>query len=225
MTIARARWRVRALIAIWALTAGVLWWATVEYEFATPTGYEIEFASSWPNDTSLVALDNRPALLLFIHPLCPCTRATLYELERLLTTLDGDEDSQPRIEIVAAVPGDAGDGWLNTPNMELARRLPGARIYLDIGGRETAIFGASTSGTAMMFDASGDCRFAGGLTSSRGHEGASAGTESLAALFAGREPTRRILPVFGCRLCLPQDEARHADASRLPPAKGQNFGG
>lgn len=225
MNTARTRWSVRALIALWASTAGVLWWTTVQYEFATATGCETKFADTWPRDTSLVAIADRPTLLLFIHPHCPCTRATLYELDRLSAELDGDPGNRPHIEVVVALPEEAGELWLNTPNMELAGRLPGASVHLDFGGKETAAFGVTTSGTAMIFDASGICQFVGGLTSSRGHEGESAGTRSLAALFAGRAPVSRNLPVFGCRLCLPQDDTRHADVSQPPSVKGQNFGG
>ncbi|MFT7465447.1 MAG: hypothetical protein ACI9EF_003814, partial [Pseudohongiellaceae bacterium] len=40
--------------------------------------------NTWPENTALGARTGDPELLMFVHALCPCTRASLSELERVL---------------------------------------------------------------------------------------------------------------------------------------------
>ena len=39
----------------------------------------------WPATSQLVRDPGRPTLIMFVHPHCPCSRATLAELDRLLS--------------------------------------------------------------------------------------------------------------------------------------------
>lgn len=223
-SIARSRWSTNALIALWALAALLLWREMVRHDFAVSRSADAEFACTWPSDTSLVPATDRHTVLLFIHPKCPCTRATLHELDRLLTRLDRANIEPPRVAIVAVTPEGADTSWLNSPIMERASRLAASDVVLDYGGHEAEIFGVTTSGTAMLFDRSGACQYAGGLTASRGHEGDSSGANALASLLAGTESANRRLPVFGCRLYLPSDNALHVNSSG-PPQTASGYGG
>jgi hypothetical protein len=211
---AQGRYAYAALIAVWAVAVAVGWWQTVRYEFATTGWGESRFARSWPIDSALVPAAGRPTLLVFLHPKCPCTRATLNELDRLVATVAGQHLTRPKLQIVAAVPPEADESWWDTKTVAVGRQLAGDNVYIDRAGREAARFGVSTSGTLLLFDESGNRRFGGGITVSRGHEGDSAGADCLVERIAGRGVGVAEMPVFGCRLCLPEVERQRAP--RLP---------
>ena len=70
----------------------------------------------------------------------------------------------------------------------------------DDAGTEAARFRAAASGFVVLYDGDGRLRFAGGLTSSRGHEGDSFGRRRILAVLSGQTPDRDDAPVFGCAL-------------------------
>lgn len=170
-----------------------------EFNGAFPTAV----AAAWPGGEALALDGDRDTLILFIHPRCPCTSATLVELDRVL----GKYPDAFQVNLVVPLPFDAPPEWTRGRTLEAARRLPGARLVLDPGGELAARFGARDSGTVLVFQPDGMLRFAGGLTASRGHEGASAGNLAVAAIAGGRTPERAETPVFGCPLVLPEGAA------------------
>jgi hypothetical protein len=64
---------------------------------------------------------------------------------------------------------------------------------------ETRRFGSHTSGTLLVFDASGHCDYSGGLTAARGHVGPNTARDAAAAALHG-QPHPDSMPVFGCPL-------------------------
>lgn len=82
--------------------------------------------------------------------------------------------------------------------------LPGAGLVWDDGGLEAKRFGATTSGTVLLYDSEGKLLFQGGVTGSRGHEGDNYGLDELRRALTARLPgedkerIRGALPVFGC---------------------------
>lgn len=149
----------------------------------------------WPIATTLRPDLDGPTLVMVAHPRCPCTLASLDALERLLAGA-----SRPvRAYLLLTVPEGATPEFASGEALERARRLSGVIVVLDADGRETARFGARTSGHVLAFDADGHLRFAGGITPSRGHRGDAPGRRALAALLAGA-PAVDAAPVFGCPL-------------------------
>src|SRR5690606_30657808 len=128
-------------------------------------------------------------------PRCPCTAASISELDRFLSR------TGPRFAstVVFVVPPAVEEDWADTANVDAAGRLPYTEVRLD-DGRLAETFGAKTSGAAFVFDTDGALLFHGGLTASRGHEGLSAGIDALGAIASGRRPAAPNCPVFGCRL-------------------------
>ena len=59
--------------------------------------------SRWPADASLALDGERPTLVLFAHPRCPCTRATLAELSKLLARCP----HRARVQVVFYRPAEA----------------------------------------------------------------------------------------------------------------------
>lgn len=141
-------------------------------------------------------------LRVYAHPHCPCTRATLAELARLLARPGGELTA----EVVFVRPADAPADWADAPLARQAAAIPGVTVRWDVGGHEAARAGARTSGHAVLYDPAGRPRFAGGLTRARGHEGDSAGATAVRTVLAGREVEAPQAPVFGCPLETPDRE-------------------
>jgi hypothetical protein len=69
----------------------------------------------------------------------------------------------------------------------------------DHAGMESARFGATTSGHAVLFDRAGRKLFDGGITPSRGHQGDSEGLRAIELRLAGIHASART-DVYGCPL-------------------------
>jgi len=178
-------------------------------EYQNAPGAPAEAPRMWPAESRLAPATDVPTLLLFAHPRCPCTDATLGELARLLR----HAQEQVRTYVVFAQPETQDDAWTQAALWRRAQALPGVRVWRDRNARETQRFGAATSGQALLYDAGGALRFQGGITGSRGHEGANAGRTALQSILHGAPPARTETFVFGCPLSAPSrhDEA-HSEA-------------
>jgi hypothetical protein len=143
----------------------------------------------------------KTTLVMLLHPKCPCSRATLAELARLLG------DAGDRIEAFVFV-ADLHDGddprtgglWAR------AAAIPGVHVALDTDGLVARTLGAHTSGQVVAYAPDGRWVFSGGLTSSRAHEGPSEGQALLLAGALDGFSRQDTTPVFGCGLSNePQD--------------------
>ncbi len=150
----------------------------------------------WPAGTSLAHAADRPTLLVFAHPMCPCTRATFTELARLLNRLDG----KLKAEVIFIRLDGTSDEWEHSAAWEQARRIAQVDVRADPEGAEADRFGSATSGQVLLYSAGGELLFHGGITPSRGHEGDNAGSDRIAALVQGERPELASSPVFGCPL-------------------------
>ena len=181
--------------------ASVLWLAGIaagmgvlfDYD-ATPGGAG-DPPATWPEDSTIERPHDGPVLVVFAHPRCPCTRATLYELERLRARC-------PTLctQVVFCVPDAAPADWCQGELWRQAAAIPGVRLYRDEGCREIHRFRAVTSGQAVLYDGGGALTFTGGITASRGHAGDNAGVDAIVSLTAGAVPAVRRTGVYGCAL-------------------------
>jgi hypothetical protein len=198
-------WSTWVALALWIAAIALGWVWLQRYDFAVNAPLPQGIVEQWPANSAIARQPGRPTVVLFMHPRCPCTRATLGELERMYTNIAGAAPVAPDTIIVSTVPADADDAWLSTVTIERAQQLPEARLFVDRDGHEAARFGATTSGTVMVFDAAGHRQFAGGVTASRAHEGDNAGRDAVTQVLQGETSQLRELPAFGCRLCLPEE--------------------
>lgn len=197
-------WSSYVVIAVWLalIVAGSVYLKNYELA-AAPVVSGV--ADSWPRSSAIPRRYERPTLLFFIHPKCPCTRASLHELERTLRRLELSAALHTDVWVIATVPDDADSSWLETDTVRNATELPGAQVYEDRSGVEAARFGATTSGTVMLFDAAGKRQYVGGVTVARGMEGANPASDALESVLRGQPSEAHELPTFGCRLCLPEE--------------------
>jgi hypothetical protein len=187
-------WLWLLLSAAWTTAVGFGLWNMVRYEM-TPAAIA-EVPENWPAGSALRHDADRPTLVLFVHPHCPCSRASLDELAVLVTHRGGKMSTT----VVFLKPPGFDKGWEKTDLWRTAESIPETTVFCDEGGTETARFHARVSGETLLYDREGRLLFHGGLTPSRGHRGDSAGRSAVELLLAGEASPLRETPVFGCSL-------------------------
>jgi hypothetical protein len=188
---------------MWAAAVGAGWCALLRYDYATSDLAPGSQLTSWPEDSQLPRRAGNPSIIVFLHPKCPCSPATLTELERVFT-LATVEGRQTQVLIVPVTPPNADASWTDTDVVRRAAELADAEVWFDRGGLEAARFGAHDSGTILYFDAAGRRRFSGGITIARGQEGISASGAALAKIMSQQLDAAPASPAFGCRLFQPR---------------------
>ena len=195
--------RLTTLRPAWAKlhTVFVLWIAAVLTAFGALAAYsrtpgaESARMAQWPV-TSGLGRGSETNLLMFLHPRCPCSHASLEQFHRILT-----QSGAPfRASIIFVRPKGVPEGWERSDLWEAARKIPGVQVHVDAEGVEARRFGVATSGAVILTDRSGKVLFQGGITGERAHAGDNPGSDAvLAGIKTGRSPTTNTA-VFGCSL-------------------------
>lgn len=190
---------------VWAgsIAAGLRF--MINYERTAGTSGAVP--SAWPADSSLQRAADRSTLLVFAHPRCPCTTATMSELAQVMAHTQG----KLATTVVFFAPPDAGADWYDTELHRKAAAIPGVTIVSDRDGTEAKRFGVETSGHTMLYAADGQLLFQGGITASRGHEGDNAGESAIVAIVNGHAAPQNKTFVYGCSF---GDRSQLASASR-----------
>ncbi len=138
-------------------------------------------------------------LLLFLHPKCPCSGATVEELNRLLTHCGG----KLNVQAFVFQPRSQPQSWAQTALVQTLKRIPKVTVSFDIDAQLARRMGAIASGQVLLYDPAGHLQFSGGITPSRGHAGDNDGEEAVVAHVLNQDvPAARVsrTPVFGCAL-------------------------
>ena len=181
---------------------GVVWMLTLTAGFTFLWRYKLRPGEAegapavWPSESRIPRRQDRATLVLFAHPQCPCTRASVAELARLMARFD----DRLAADVVFLRPSDVGADWDHTDLWPRASAIRGVTTVRDDDGVEAARFRASTSGVTDLYDAQGRLLFSGGITSARGHEGESFGLRRIRSLLLTGKADRPDAPVFGCAL-------------------------
>ena len=133
---------------------------------------------------------------MFAHPHCPCTEASVGELNRLLVRCQGPV----AVHVLFIQPRDVTEDWTKSSLRKSAEAIPGTDVQLDPDGKEAHRFGAESSGYVVLYDADGQLLFNGGITGARGHAGDNAGENVVVALLNGQHVELKHTSVFGCSL-------------------------
>ena len=201
---------------IWCTAISLGWLALANY--GQRPGVLYAPPEYWPQTTALVNNSLAGRLLVFIHPHCPCTRASLTELDRLLARHPGVF----HCSVVLVKPPGTSAEWHASQLMQIIASIPHVDMVIDQDAVEAGRFQAETSGVAMLYDLRGKLVFHGGLTSARGHEGDSLGLRVLQDFARGQSPTIDRSAVFGCPLNtpLPQRKSVHPAVTLLNSEQG-----
>ena len=193
---------VRRKTSVGIIIAFVLWLAvvgggTIEMtRYSNSPGSTGQAPARWPADSQIPLDASRPTLIMFAHPRCPCTRASLGELAMLLAQFPRKINAH----VVFLKPSDTVANWEKSDLWRTASSIPDVTVYTDNAGTEARRFHAETSGQTLLYDRSGALQFQGGITLARGHGGDNPGRTALQDLLREGRPSRVTTPVFGCSL-------------------------
>lgn len=166
------------------------------YAFAryqTTPGTTGIIAPHWPSSSNLEKAEGEHSLVVFLHPKCPCSIATVRNVF---------EQVRPKaVVFVLVLPLGVDASFADGPVRRLLEQDYHHRPVVDCGGREAKLFGAETSGHVFLFDCEGRTQFSGGVTASRGRLGFSPSVALLQA--RDRYPSTELpndCPIYGCPL-------------------------
>lgn len=189
----------------WLQPCIVVWGVTVFLGMQMLTSYSLDaiqaptIPTQWPCDTNIERLIGQHQLLVFLHPKCSCSKATVTELHKAL------QNSKRSIAVTAVffAPTGALANWTHGDLWDSCSQNFDGQCFTDSAGRESTRFGVQTSGHVMLFDEDGAQQFSGGVTSSRGHVGDNLGSNLIVQLLNGDTINTVEPPVFGCQIALP----------------------
>jgi hypothetical protein len=185
--------RSAALLTAWLALVVVGLGLLMRYD-ATP-GATGQPPRTWPAESRVPHAAGRAALVLIVHPHCPCSRASFAELERLMARCEGLAAT-----VLFALPPGIALAQEGISLWNVAAAIPGVTALRDADAVEAKRFGAQTSGLALLYDDRGTLVFSGGITGARGHQGDNAGSDAIRAWFDGRRTAPVSTPVYGCGL-------------------------
>jgi hypothetical protein len=149
----------------------------------------------WPAGSGIEQATDRPTLVMLVHPQCPCTRASVAELAKIIAKIHG----KVRAYVLVSKPRDRSVDWIDTAVWKAAKAIPDVSVLVDVDGEESRRFGGETSGQTIVFNSAGRLIFAGGITESRGHEGDNIGESAIVSLVGNQDATvPRSTSIFGC---------------------------
>ena len=185
-------------VLVWVVVAVLGFWSLALYENRPGSGANPP--SEWPDRSLFSRVSDGPTLLMFLHPHCPCSRASLEELGHVLSASPDDL----RVFVVFCKPDGAPDGWEKSTLWQQAAAMKGINVSWDERDEERRRFDARTSGQVLLFDRHGRLAYSGGITGARGQAGDNPGRAAVEAILRGQPPSSRSGPVFGCPLVDPQ---------------------
>jgi len=195
-------WLAAIFAGLWLIAAALGQRVMMNYDYAaaapgTPP-------PKWPIATKVPRTTGLPSIVVVAHPHCPCSRATMEELARLMAILH----NRATATVIFVRPSGFSQDWEMTDLWRDAARIPGVSVLTDLGGIEASLFGAQGSGQTMLYDAAGNLRFSGGITASRGHAGDSLGRTAILSIVNTGDSSTSHTSVYGCSLHDPERAAR-----------------
>ncbi len=182
--------RLSFVLAIWFVSVAVGFGLMLRLQI-TPN-VQVDAADLMPSVDSIVTEAGTPTLVMFLHPMCPCSRASIAELERLRART-------PEVTTnIVSISQDAS--WQESNLLRQVSGLDGIHLVTDTEGRIATRFNARTSGETFLYEAEGALLFHGGITQGRGHEGENPGSSAIFALLHGQQVSVPRSEVFGCPL-------------------------
>ena len=188
--------KLMVLIGVWTLAIGLGLHALMVYK--GKAGFAGQTPETWPVNELLSLSTNKPLLVMFAHPRCPCTKASLGELELLMAKAK----DQFEAAVLFYQPRNGSEAWSRTELTDEARSIPGVTVMFDQNGKLASRFGVETSGHTVVYGPDGKLLFTGGITGSRGHLGDNAGLYDVLKIVSKEsdQSGRRTAPVFGCEI-------------------------
>ena len=185
---------IASLFLLWlTLSAVGLRWLSV---YKSTPGPRADAPKTWPKKAGFEPATDAPTLLLFLHPHCDCTDATVSELAEVFA----QRSSPVKAVVLVYHPDGVSREWSESPLVEKVSKIPRVTVRRDKGEVERRRFGAVTSGQILLYDKDGALKYNGGITRARGARGDNPGRRALLRLLQGDVAEMQAGPVLGCPL-------------------------
>ena len=187
----------KLIYTIWALsiTAGFL--SLIHYALASG---KVGYGTIWPNTTSIELDKKAPTLIMFFHPQCSCSKASVSGL------IDIVRNAKNKINVIVVLykPEEKLDTWITQSDIWKRLVENKIKVIIDTNGVESKKFNSATSGQTYLYETNGFAVFSGGVTPARGHEGDSRGKMAILNYVNNHTVITKITAVFGCSLTNPE---------------------
>src|ERR1051325_11396625 len=143
------------------ILTGISWLSAVGFGLHRLWRYENEPGSAvkapgrWPASSQIKPDHSHATLVMFAHPQCPCTRASVGELALLMARCQGRVTAY----VLFYKPKDFPADWEKTDLWDSAAAIPGVSALQDEDGVEAGRFHAATSGHVLLYGPGGDLLF------------------------------------------------------------------
>ncbi|MBX9690309.1 MAG: hypothetical protein K2X27_26585 [Candidatus Obscuribacterales bacterium] len=149
----------------------------------------------WPLRSALKPTKDKYNLIMFVHPKCPCTNASLNELSKITA-----RSKNLNTVICFYKPSGVDRNWLHGRVWDSAASIPEVKKVQDENGVEARVFRSSVSGQVVLYSPSGHLMFSGGVTAGRAHEGDNLGADRILSVVNNQSGRQSSTSVFGCSL-------------------------
>jgi hypothetical protein len=190
--------KILAALACSVWLFGIIHFSLQMMAFDSTPGARAEAPPLWPAQSTISHVAGRKVLVMFIHPECSCSHASLEQLALLENLLGGQLTA--RVVLWHSGSSAASGRW--------RQRADAVPVVDDRDGREARIFGAKTSGQTMIYNEYGRLIYAGGLTVLRGEAGGERALQDIARVIKESRNSGVERPVFGCPI-YKQPQAEH----------------
>jgi len=182
------------------------------WNYSSQPGTEAQAPERFPAESLVPLASEGFTLVMLAHPKCPCTRACIRELDRMMTECRGAVTAH----VLFLEPDAVDDAWTRSDLWRQARSIPEVSVWADHEGVEAARFGATTSGQVIVYDSSGELVFRGGITPGRGHSGDNFGRSAITALVRSGSSAMQTTPVYGCPIFEEATSGSEGDSTCKP---------
>jgi len=186
--------KIASLGLLWLFLTGAGLWFLSDYQ-NTP-GIATAPPVQFPAESRLARNADRPTLVMLVHPHCPCSRASIGELELVAA----QTQRRATIYVLFLKPSEFTEDWEKTDLWKNVSEIPGVKAVSDTDGKEAALFNGATSGQTFLYAADGHLLFKGGITDGRGHSGDNAGRSAVVAFLNEDKTAQTETEVYGCPL-------------------------
>jgi hypothetical protein len=189
-------------IRLMLIISGILWLSAVGFglhklwQYENDPGITESVPTRWPANSQIKPVPGQATLVMFAHPQCPCTRASVGELALLMARCQGRLTAY----VLFFKPKDFPADWERSDLWDNAAAIPGVTALSDEDGLEAKRFHGPTSGHTILYNADGQLQFSGGITASRGHSGDNDGRSAIVSFLTEGAAERKETLTFGCSL-------------------------
>jgi hypothetical protein len=185
--------------AVWGIA--VMIGLSLLFDYQTTPGAIGSPPMRWPTSDRIIPAKNRLHLVMVAHAHCPCTRAGVEALARIMA----HSQNRATASVIFPKPKGAPHDWEQTDLWRSAAAIPGVQVVCDEDGHLARRFGVKSSGHVLLYDDNGQRIFSGGITAGRGHHGDNAGLNHCISLINGETTVQSDTPVYGCSILDPPD--------------------